>query len=118
MPASCSILAVPQPGGLKMLRRFPVAGLLFVMTACGPTPTRWQTSGPGDTAKDEAACQGQADREAAVQLPYGNGPPLYGIYSNWSMIGWKQAIDDERYYLARDLMRACMNAKGYRLERS
>ena len=98
-----------------MHRRFAVAGLLLGMAACSPMPTRWQTSGPGDAAKDEAYCQAQANQEAIRQLPYGNGPPIYGVYSNWSMLAWTQAIDDERYYLARDLMHDCMNAKGYRL---
>jgi len=97
-----------------MLRRSSLSGLLLVLAACSPPPTRWESSGPGNAAADEATCQATADGEAAHQLPYGNGPPLYGTYSSWSMLSWKQAIDDERYYLARDLMRACMQHKGYR----
>ena len=31
------------------------------------------------------------------------------------MLTWKQEIDNERYYLARDLMRACMHNRGYDL---
>ena len=97
------------------LRRLSLAGLLLTAASCAPTPTRWESSGPRDAARDEAACQARADEKAVLQLPYGNGPPVYGTYSNWSMITWKQAIDDERYYLARALMRACMHDKGYRL---
>ena len=71
--------------------------------------------GPGDATRDQADCQNQADQAAARQLPYGDGPPIYGFSSNWSMLTWKQEIDNERYYLARNLMGACMQSRGYQL---
>ena len=97
-----------------MPRQILIAGLLLTVTACATAPMRWESPGAGDASRDEAACQLRADNEAARRLPYGNGPPIVGFHSNWSMITWKQAIDDERYYVARDLMHACMLGKGYR----
>jgi hypothetical protein len=96
-----------------MPRQFLLAGVLLAFAACSPPPMRWEGAGSHDAANDEAACQVQADQQAVRQLPYGNGPPLYGLHSEWSMLTWKQEIDNERYYLARDLMRACMHNKGY-----
>jgi hypothetical protein len=96
-----------------MRRQFLLAGALLAVAACTPPPMRWEGPGSADGARDEAACQAQADQQAIQQLPYGDGPPIYGLYSEWSMLTWKQEIDNERYYLARDLMRACMHNKGY-----
>jgi hypothetical protein len=31
------------------------------------------------------------------------------------MLTWKQEIDNQRYYLERDLTRACMHNRGYEL---
>jgi hypothetical protein len=96
-----------------MLRQFLFAGVLVAVTACSSTPMKWEKIGSANTTADEAGCQAQADQEAIQRLPYGDGPPLYGLYSEWSMLTWKQEIDNERYYLARDLTRACMHDKGY-----
>ena len=98
-----------------MLRQFLLASLLLGVAACSPTPMRWERSGASDAARDEADCRAQAREEAIRQLPYGDGPPIYGFYSDWSMLTWKQEIDNERYYVERDLTGACMHSKGYDL---
>jgi hypothetical protein len=100
---------------IDMLRQFVLAGLLLAVAACTPTPMRWERSGAADAQVDEADCRAQAHPEAIRQLPYGNGPPIYGLYSEWSMLTWKQEIDNQRYYLERDLTRACMHNRGYEL---
>ena len=87
--------------------------LLVGVTACAGTPMRWEKPG-GDAARDEAECRATAHQEAALQLPYGDGPPVFG-YPQMSMLQWTQAIDNERSYLAEDLTRACMHDKGYAL---
>jgi hypothetical protein len=45
-------------------------------------------------------------------LPCGDGPPLYGFTSNVGMPQRTMAIDNERSYLAGDLMKACMRRRG------
>jgi hypothetical protein len=89
--------------------------LLLGLAACAPTPMSWQRPGATDAAEDEAECRAHARREAIRRLPYGNGPPYYGLYKQMSMLQWTQAIDTERYYLAEDLTKACMRAKGFEL---
>jgi hypothetical protein len=97
-----------------MFRRL-LPGLLLALAACAATPMRWEKPGATDAAKDEAACRAAAQQEAARQLPYGDGPPLYGLSSNVSMLQWTMAIDNERSYLAEDLTKACMYDKGFQL---
>jgi hypothetical protein len=97
------------------ISRVSVAILLLAIAACNTTPMRWERSGAADTSGDESDCSARSRDEAARQLPYGDGPPIYGLYSDWSMLTWKQEIDNERYYLARDLTRVCMQNKGYQL---
>jgi hypothetical protein len=99
---------IPTPA-----RRFFVHVLVLLVTGCSATPMTWQGSASADATKDEADCRAKARQEAARRLPYGDGPPLYGFYSNWSMLSWKQEIDNARYYLERDLTHACMRSKGY-----
>src|SRR5262245_35610931 len=96
-----------------MLRQFLLAGLMLAVAACDQTPMKWERSGGGDEDRDEADCRAHAQEEAIRRLPYGDGPPIYGLYSEWSMLTWKQEIDNERYYLQRDLTYACMRNKGY-----
>lgn len=91
------------------------AGLLFGLAACAPTPMRWERPGATDTAKDEAECRAHAHEEAIRRLPYGNGPPYYGLYKEMSMLQWEQAIDNERYYLEEALNKTCMRSKGFEL---
>ena len=91
------------------------AALLLTVTACMTTPMRWERSGVSDATGDERACTAAAQQEAASQLPYGDGPPLYGFYSNVSMLQWTQEIDNARYCFARDLIAACMRSRGYEL---
>ena len=98
---------------MRFLGLTPVTTLLFAITACGAAPMHWQRLGTSDAAKDEVECRAEARQEAARQLPYGDGPPLYGLTSNVSMLQWTQAIDKERYYVERDLTAACMQYKGY-----
>ncbi len=95
-----------------MLRHTLATGLLLV-AACSAPPTRWEKPGTSDASTDEAQCRGAAQQEAARQLPYGDGPPIWGVYRETSMLQWQQAIDNERYYLERDLIGACMARKGY-----
>ena len=90
-------------------------GLLLTIAACMTPPMRWQRPGGSDPTGDERTCTAAAQQEAASRLPYGDGPPLYGFYSNVSMLQWTQEIDNARYYLARDLIAACMRSKGYEL---
>ena len=75
---------------------------------------RWEKPG-ADPAKDEAECRAEARQEAIRQLPYGNGPPLYGLSSEMSMLQWTMAIDNERSYFEQDLTNACMHHKGFEL---
>jgi hypothetical protein len=91
------------------------AGLLLAVAACTTTPMRWERPGVSDPAGDERECTAAAQQDAASRLPYGDGPPLYGFYSNVSMLQWTQEIDNARYYLARDLIVACMRSRGYEL---
>jgi len=91
-----------------MLRRFPFAVLLLV-AACSAQPMRWEKPG-GNAVADETDCRAHAHEEAAYQLPYGDGP---SVWSTMGMNQWKQEIDNERYYLARNLTAACMHSKGY-----
>lgn len=91
------------------------AGLVLTVAACTTTPMRWERSGVSDPAGDERECTAAARQDAASRLPYGHGPPLYGFYSNVSMLQWTQEIDNARYYLARDLIADCMRSRGYEL---
>ena len=88
-------------------------GLLLTIAACMTPPMRWERPGGSDPTGDERTCTAAAQQEAASQLPYGDGPPLYGFYSHVSMLQWTQEIDNARYYLARDLVAACMHNRGY-----
>ena len=90
-------------------------GLLLSVAACMTTPMRWERPGASDPAADERECTAAAQQEAARQMPYGDGPPLYGFHSNVSMLQWTQEIDNERYYFARELVAACMRNRGYEL---
>jgi hypothetical protein len=85
----------------------------WALAACALTPTSWERPGTTDAAEDEAECRTHARREAIHRLPYGNGPPYYGLYRQMSMLQWTQAIDIERSYLEEDLTKACMRAKGF-----
>ena len=97
-----------------MLRSLPV-GLLIALAACATTPMRWERAGTADAAEDEADCRSAARQEAAERLPYGNGPPLYGLSSDVSMLQWTMAIDNERSSLEGNLTRACMRQRGFEL---
>ena len=101
-----------NPERVGMSRPFFLCALLVAVAACSVTPMIWEGPGAGS---DEADCRARAQAEAIRQLPYGDGPPIYGFRSNWSMLSWEQAIDEERYYVERDLTRACMLSKGYKL---
>ena len=96
-----------------MLRHTLATGLLLV-AACSAPPMRWERAGTADASPDEAQCRADAHQQAVRQLPYGDGPPIWGIYRDMSMLQWQQAIDNERYYLERDLVSGCMHHKGYR----
>ena len=98
-----------------MLRHALPAALMVALAACGAVPMRWEKPGSIDPAKDEAACRAEAHEEAIRELPYGNGPPLYGLSSETSMLQWTMAIDNERAYLEEDLTKACMRYKGFEL---
>jgi hypothetical protein len=95
-----------------MLRAFLPVALLLAVAACATTPMRWQKAGTSDAGRDEAECRAEAHEEAAHQLPYGDGPP---IWSDLSMLQWTMAIDNERSWLATDLTRACMYHRGFAL---
>jgi hypothetical protein len=97
----------------RMMRHVLPAGLILALAACASTAMRWEKPGTPDPAKDQAECQAEAREEAARELPYGDGPPLYGFHSDVSMLQWKQAIDNERYYVERDLTKACMHDRGF-----
>ena len=96
-----------------MFSKVLTAALLLTVTACMTTPMRWERPGGSDPTGDERECTAAAQQEAASQLPYGDGPSLYGFYSNVSMLQWTQEIDNARHYLARDLVAACMHGRGY-----
>lgn len=75
---------------------------------------RWQGPDGRDGSRDEAACREAARAEAARQLPYGNGPPLVGVFgNNMSYLQWQREIDNSRYYIERDLTADCMQRRGY-----
>ena len=96
-----------------LLRTLMPIILASSVAACLSTPMRWERPGPPDAARDEAECRAQARQQAIDELPYGDGPPLYGFTSNVSMLQWKMAIDNDRAYLEDDLTRACMHQKGF-----
>lgn len=98
-----------------MLSKGLAAGLVLAVAACTTTPMRWERPGGSDPTRDERECTAAAQQDAAARLPYGDGPPLYGFHSNVSMLQWTQEIDNARYYLARDLIAACMRSRGYEL---
>jgi hypothetical protein len=94
-----------------MPRPILAVALLVGVTACAGPPMRWDKPG-GDAARDEAECRAAAHQAAALQLPYGDGPPVFG-YPQMSMLQWTQAIDNERSYLAEELTKACMHGRGF-----
>jgi len=96
-----------------MLRQLMPAILMLGVAACVSTPMRWEKSGTADAARDESECRAQAHQQAIGELPYGNGPPLYGFTSDVSMLQWKMAIDNDRAYLEDELMRSCMRQRGF-----
>jgi hypothetical protein len=102
---------------LSVVRRIfcvlmPVA-LLVGVAGCVTTPMRWERTGTSDAAGDVAECQTAAHKQAIEELPYGEGPPLYGLSSDVSMLQWKMAIDNQRTYFEEDLVKACMHNKGF-----
>jgi hypothetical protein len=99
---------------LTFYRLLPVVLLLGVV-ACVSTSMRWEKPGTDDAAGNEAECRATAHKRAADLLPYGDGPPLYGLTSDVSMLQWKMAIDNQRSYLAGDLTKSCMRSKGFAL---
>jgi hypothetical protein len=112
----CGILAFPALANrFGLVRGVLSATLLFAVAACSAPPMRWQKPGTGDAAQDEAACRADAHREAIRRMPYGNGPPIYGVYREMSMLQWTQGIDIQRYYLGEHLTKACMYDKGFEL---
>lgn len=96
-----------------MFRQLMTVVLLSSIAACLSTPMRWEKPGTSDSTKDEAECRAQAHQQAIDELPYGDGPPLYGFTSDVSMLQWKMAIDDDRGYLEDHLTRACMHERGF-----
>jgi hypothetical protein len=97
-----------------MPRHILAMGLLIV-AACSAPPMRWERPGTADVTRDEAECGAAAHQEAVRRLPYGDGPPIWGVYRKISLLQWQQEIDNERYYLERDLVSECMHHKGYGL---
>jgi len=93
--------------------RLVVVSLLVALAACATTPMRWEKLGTTDATRDEAECRAAARQEAVNELPYGNGPPLYGFTSDVSMLQWEMAIDNERSYLEEDLTKTCMRHRGF-----
>ncbi len=104
----------PVPA-IRMLVPFLPVVLLVCVAACVSPPMRWEKPGVADATGDETECRSQARQRAIDELPYGDGPPLYGFTSDVSMLQWKMAIDNDRSYLERDLIRACMHEKGFAL---
>jgi hypothetical protein len=98
-----------------MLTQVLCAIMVLVLASCAAPSMRWERPGSADAAEDEAACRGAAKREAAWQLPYGDGPPIFGVRRQLSFLEWKMAIDNQRFYLEQDLTRVCMLERGYRL---
>ena len=95
----------------RLLRTLMPVILASSVAACLSTPMRWERPGTADAARDEAECRAQARQQAADELPYGNGPPLFGFTSDVSMLQWKMAIDK----IEENLTRTCMHAKGFTL---
>lgn len=87
--------------------------LLLGVVACTSVPMRWERPGTPDATKDATACRAEAHQQAIDQLPYGNGPPLYGFSSEVSMLQWTMAIDNERAYLEDDFAAVCMRHRGF-----
>jgi hypothetical protein len=97
----------------RLVRRLLPVILLSGVVACLSTPMRWERPGTPDSARDESECRAQAHQQAIDELPYGDGPPLYGFTSDVSMLQWKMAIDNDRAYLEDDLVRTCMHQRGF-----
>jgi hypothetical protein len=95
------------------MRSTVIAGFLL-LAACAPA-MRWEGTDGREGSGDLAVCREIGQREAERQLPYGNGPPLVGLFgNNMSYAQWKQDIDNTRYYIERDVTSACMHQRGYR----
>ena len=99
--------------GARVLRLVLPVILLACAAGCLSTPMRWERPGTSDSTSDEADCRAWAHQRAIDELPYGNGPPLYGFTSDVSMLQWRMAIDNDRAYLETDLTRACMQERGF-----
>ena len=93
---------------------FSVA-LLLGVAACSATPMHWQKPGMADATEDEAQCRADAHQTAIRRMPYGNGPPIYGVYRDMSMLQWTQGIDIQRDRYREHLTRTCMRDKGFEL---
>ena len=87
--------------------------LLVGVAGCVTPPMRWERTGTPDAAGDAAECRTAAHKQAIEELPYGDGPPLYGLSSDISMLQWKMAIDNKRAFFEEDLVKACMQNKGF-----
>jgi hypothetical protein len=98
-----------------MLHWLVPAGLLLGVVACATTQMHWEKAGTDDAIWNEAECRTVAHKQAIEQLPYGDGPPLYGLRSDISMLQWKMVIDSERSYLEDDLTKDCMRYRGFAL---
>jgi hypothetical protein len=92
--------------------------LLVGLAGCVTTPVRWERTGTPDAAGDAAECRTAAHKQAIEELPYGDGPPLYGLWSKVSMLQWKMAIDNQRTYFEEELVKVCMREKGFVLART
>jgi hypothetical protein len=96
-----------------MVCRLGPVVLLVGVAGCVTTPMRWERIGTSDAAGAAAECRTAAHKQAIAELPYGDGPPLYGLSSNVSMLQWRTAIDNQRTYFEEDLVKACMHNKGF-----
>ena len=100
-----------------MFRHLPLVALLLAFAGCSPTPMRWEKPGApaAMAAETEAQCRAAAHQEAIRRLPYGNGPPIYGVNRDMSMLQWTHGIDQARYDTEQYLTKACMRDKGFEL---
>ena len=98
-----------------MVRHALSAALLLTVAACSATPMRWQKPGIADATEDESQCRADAHQTAIRRMPYGNGPPIYGVSRDMSLLQWTQGMDIQRDRYEERLTTTCMRDKGFEL---
>jgi hypothetical protein len=104
-----------MPPSLTTSRCLPLAATgLVLLTGCAPL--EWHKDGAAADARegDFAACAAQARGEAQRAVPP-QQPPQVVLDAQGRAIAVQPPRDDQRFLLEQDLLRQCMQARGYAL---